>query len=85
MTAIFVNSICELWTLEGPTGYFAEVLEGEIRDAGNNVHFSGSAEQCEKEFATYRSGVSVACWPTKVGPRLPEGSSGAHCWNLFME
>lgn len=82
MNAIHVTAICEIWTTEGPTGDFAEVLEGEVRDAGGNVLFSGAAVECVKEAAKYR--IQVKCWPIKVSANLPEGSSGEHCFGLFI-
>lgn len=82
MAAVHVFAVCEIWEREGPTGDFAEVLEGEVRDAGGNVLFAGSAADCVSEAAKYR--LRVQCWPTKVGPNLPEGSGGEHCFNLFI-
>lgn len=46
MSAVHYDHAAEIWTNNAPTGRFARVLKGQVRDYGGNVIFSGTADEC---------------------------------------
>lgn len=48
-TAIWLDHSAELYSLTGPTGRHVRVLRGEVHDAGGNVLFAGSADDCQRQ------------------------------------
>ncbi len=66
----------------GPTGEWAEVTAGEVRDYGGNVLFSGTADECVRERAEWRI-------PTRLVPTAWEKFAGDVCgcdheWQLVI-
>ncbi len=50
--ALWLKHAAEVWAGmpdPGPTGDYAEVTAGEVRDEGGNVLFSGTADDCVRE------------------------------------
>ena len=43
---LHVDHACEIFSADGPTGRFAEVLAGEVQDYGANVLFAGTPDEC---------------------------------------
>ncbi len=72
----------EIWFADpasaGPTGDHAEVIRGEVRDAGGNVLYAGPAGQCTIRAAKYIQPTTLV--PT--GWRRVEGevSGATHTW-----
>jgi hypothetical protein len=65
MTAIHLDHAAEIWSggnSPGPTGKFAHVLRGEVRDYGGNVLFAGTADQCVRQ---RKRGLPVRLVPTE--------------------
>ena len=83
MRAVFLDHCAEVWSLGGPTGRFARVLSGEVRDAGGNVLFAGSADDCVA-FGR-RSVPHLRLVPVTWEP-VPEEVAGAtHNWQCVVE
>lgn len=67
----------------GPTGEFAEVIRGEVRDHGGNVLFAGSADECVRQAAAWR--IPVRLVPTEWRRVELEVSGADHHWQLVIE
>lgn len=59
--ATYLDHAVEIHSSTGPTGEFARVLRGEVRDAGGNVLFAGTADECHAYSLTL-------CTPTRLVP-----------------
>ena len=81
-TIYHVPHAAETCETDGPTGDWVEVVAGEIRDAGGNVLFAGTADECVTHQAGYVSGIYTERWPTKTVP-LPGGTVECDCDHLW--
>lgn len=68
ISATYLDHAVELFSSTGPTGEFARVLRGEVQDAGGNVLFAGSADDCHAFSLTVR--VPSRLVATSVGTPL---------------
>lgn len=83
MSEIYLDHAAELWTNQGPTGDYVQVLEGELRDAGGNVLFAGEADECARRQYEFRRATKV---PTKWMRRPEDVIVGAdHLWQCVVE
>lgn len=80
--ATYLKHAAEIWTNGGPTGDFAEVLEGQLQDAGGNVLFSGSADACVAEKPSYR--IPTKLVPTKWIKVVGDVADADHSWQLVV-
>jgi hypothetical protein len=81
--ATYTDHATEIYSASGPTGRFARVLTGELRDAGGNVLFAGSAAACVQARRKWRSPTVLVPVTTEcVGTIL-----GADCsdWQCVIE
>jgi hypothetical protein len=56
---VHVPHAADIWATgdcPGPTGQWAEVLFGEVRDHGGNVLFSGTPDECVAVCKSWRGG-----------------------------
>jgi hypothetical protein len=83
MNATHQTHAAEIYHLDGPTGDFAEVLRGDVRDHGGNVLFSGSADECVAEAASYR--IPVRLVPTEWRRVAGEVVGADYHWQLVIE
>ena len=63
-TGVHLPHAADIWVngdVPAPTGQWAEVLEGEVRDYGGDVLFSGTADECVADRAKWRM-------PTRLVP-----------------
>lgn len=85
--ATHLRHATEIWSGRpqdaGPTGRFAEVLRGQIQDAGGNVLFEGSADACAVERDSYR--VPTKLVPTEWRECIGEVVGADHSWQLVTE
>ena len=85
MTAIHLTHAAELHAVDGPTGRHVEVIRGELHDAGGNVLFAGTADECVEKVESFRLVTSLV--PTEW-QKVPEGTQVAgatHLWDCVTE
>ena len=83
--AIYLDNAAEIYTQEGPTGEFAEVTHGRVEDAGGNLLFSGTANQCVRQLRNRYGGERVlvpTAWKRVVGPVV---GARNHQWQFVVE
>lgn len=84
-TATWLRHAAEIWSADpanaGPTGRFAEVLRGEVRDRGGNVLFAGTADACVAQ--GYR--IPYRLVPTEWREVAGEVADVEHRWQLVTE
>lgn len=79
MNATHLDHAAEVYANDGPTGSLVEVIRGDVRDYGNNVLFSGSAEECvSKKFR-----VQTRLVPTEW--KKSDATSAETMWQLVIE
>lgn len=69
-TNSYIDHAAEIVAADGPTGDFAHVFAGEVRDAGGNVLFSGAPNDCVAFRAAWRAGVThlvPTSWTVALG------------------
>jgi len=85
-TAIHLTHACEIWSegndwqFSGPTGKYAEVLAGEVRDFGGNTLFAGTADEC----VATKWRVSTVLTPTDWRPVAGTVAGCDHQWGWVM-
>lgn len=81
-TAIYLTHACEIWSDDtlGPTGKYAEVLAGEVRDFGGNTLFAGTADECAA--TSWR--VSAVMVPTDWRPVAGTVAGCKHQWGMVF-
>lgn len=84
MTAtIHLTHAAEIYTREGSTGRFAEVVRGEVRDHGGNILFAGTADECVANRGEWR--IPVVLVATELRAVAGEVSGADHTWQLVVE
>lgn len=81
----YATHAAELCANDGPTGEFVEVLAGEIRDAGGNILFAGTADECiayQEQFID--NNYRMRC-PTSVKKSKVEISGSDFLWGYAVE
>lgn len=78
--AKFLKHAAELWSNDGPTGKHVEVVSGEIHDAGGNVLFVGTADECVAK----RFRVPTELVPTKWNTIEDDVVGAEHTWQLVI-
>jgi hypothetical protein len=85
MTA-YLRHAAEIWSAApqdaGPTGRFAEVLRGQVQDAGGNVLFEGNADDCVAERAAFRGPAKLV--PTDWREVNGDVVGADHSWQLVI-
>lgn len=82
--AVHLTHAAEIWSTDpgaaGPTGDFAMVVRGEVRDHGGNVLFAGTATECA--FAQKRLRVPSRLCPTEWREVGCEVTGADYLWQL---